>query len=64
MAVKVDMRQAYDRIEWVFIEETLKKLGLGFDAKLGAGRVPPPIKDQQSCFGTVVRSLNVMCYFS
>lgn len=51
MAVKVDMRQAYDRIEWVFIEETLKKLGLGFDAKLGAGRVPPPIKDQQSCFG-------------
>ena len=27
VAVKVDMRQAYDRIEWVFIEETLKKLG-------------------------------------
>jgi len=27
VAVKVDMRQAYDQIEWVFIEETLKKLG-------------------------------------
>lgn len=28
VAVKVDMRQAYDRIEWVFIKETLKKLGV------------------------------------
>ncbi|XP_028765313.1 uncharacterized protein LOC114723286 [Neltuma alba] len=29
MAVKIDMKKAYDRLEWCFIEEVMRKMGFG-----------------------------------